>query len=308
MMGKPRIQRTEEIVKPIVHEQEIARPYINEPEIAPIVQRESFQSYKEMPQRMIEDKPMDYSSPYMNYQPSFKRPTPQGEPNYRYYPNESPVHQTMSQNYPTNPNFSNNHPYPHNIHSYQNGPAEYPYPVKNHRSKNYGNAHMNNMQSEEALNNMFRYPPTGYNKAKHPHGSARVISKAEMDEKILGTANMMKYVNNSATNTYAGQKIYNFYSTESGKPEENDIMPNPPNLRTRSDYETGPYDPEPDYAEFQPYYRGEYRPENNLPANLPPNLPAAYFTSKKFNFEGYFNTFEDDRFNEFADPKKKLKQ
>jgi hypothetical protein len=306
MMSKPRIQRQEENVKPMIHEQEVSRPYINEQEIVPIFPRESFQSFREVPQRMIEDKSMEYPPQYMSYQPPFKRPSPQGEsgPLYRYYAPENSMPQSMNPNYPRDPNFPT---HSHNVQSYQNGPAEYSYPVKNSRPKNFANAPMNNnTQSEEALNNMFRFPQANYHKAMHPQSNGRIISKAEMDEKILGTANMMKYVNNSATNTYAGQKIYNFYSSENGKPEETEVMPDPPTIRTRtrSEYEAGPYETEPDYSEFNHYYRGEYRPENNLPANL----PAAYFSSKKFNFEGYFSTFEDDRFNEFADPKKKLKQ
>jgi len=95
--------------------------------------------------------------------------------------------------------------------------------------------------------------------------------------------------------------MYNFHTAETGKADEADAMAQ---LRNRGDHEGMPFDHEHEYHDLPSYVRGDFR----LDANLPSNLPSAYFSSKKFNFDGYFNTFEDERYNDYVDPKKKLKQ
>lgn len=257
--------------------------------------REPYQNYKEMPPRgpIIDDKPMDYAQPY--YERPMKRPSysESGPHPYRYYPPEPHMHY----GYPP-------HAYPY--------PYGYPYPPYGYPVKHRPRAYREVMPGEEAVNNMFKYPPRGFGMdPNEPYlNASKPSNKPEMDERITNTANMVKYLNNSGTNTYAGQKIYNFYSAENGKPEEEQPPVNYPK-NNRTDFEGIPYDIEPEYQEINPYHRGpdpRYENNSNAPNTIPTNLPAAYFSSRKFNFEGYPNSFEDDRFNEFSDPKKKLKQ
>ena len=86
------------------------------------------------------------------------------------------------------------------------------------------------------------------------------------------------------------------------RPNPNEKSEEPEN-NGYSRYNEGPYENDNEYPEGAAYVSQNYRMENAVP----PNLPSAYFSSKKFNFDGYFNNFEDERFNEYADPKKKIK-
>lgn len=281
----------------------MSRPYPEEQEMSPVhrerelsreVSREPREPYyKEMPHRgpMVDDKPMDYAQPYP-YDRPMKRPSySENRPHpYRYYPEpDMPYY-----NYPP-------HAYPY--------PYGYPYPPYGYPMKHRPRAYREGMPGDEAVNSMFKHPPRGFGMEPEPYVNIKQSTKPEMDDRITNTANMVKYLNNSGTNTYAGQKIYNFYSSENGKPEEEQQPGNYPK-NNRADFEGIPYDVEPEYQEINPYHRPDPRYENNsnTPNTIPTNLPAAYFSSRKFNFEGYPNSFEDDRFNEFSDPKKKLKQ
>jgi len=145
---------------------------------------------------------------------------------------------------------------------------------------------MNGINNEETLNAMLKgLPNLGF------MGGAR--NKGDMDEKLLDTANMIKYLNSTNAAGFQGSKMYNFQNAENNKAAEPDSMYN--------QNENVTYENEPEFNEQQQYMRGEF----NLNNNLPSNLPSAYFSSKKFNFDGYFSNFEEDKFNEFGDPKKK---
>lgn len=155
---------------------------------------------------------------------------------------------------------------------------------------------MANQGQDETFNAMFKgLPPLGFAIGGVNPFMSKTNPKTEMNEKLLETAQMMKYFNGQIPNGYGGQKMYPFHANENGKTEEVDHMNN---IRTKTDQAV--YEGENDYSEMAPYLRGEYRLENAIPSNL----PSAYFSSKKFNFEG---PFEDERFNDFSDPKKKLK-
>jgi len=150
-----------------------------------------------------------------------------------------------------------------------------------------------NMNNEETINIMFKGLPLSFMGGAN-NFMGKGGNKGDMDEKLLDTANMIKYLNSSNNNAsfQAASKMFNFQNNEE-KNNETDNMYNQDENVT--------YDNESEFNDQQQYMRGEFRLESNLPSNL----PSAYFSSKKFNFDGYFSNFEDDKFNEFGDPKKK---
>jgi len=95
--------------------------------------------------------------------------------------------------------------------------------------------------------------------------------------------------------------MFNFAPAEGGKADETG-----PIAQFKNNHEAFPMSNEPEYHELpQQYVRENMRFENNIPLNL----PSAFFNSKKFNFEGFPNAYEEDKFNEFSNAgKKKLKQ
>jgi len=307
---EPRIQETQEIN--LANEQEIN-----------VNQKESFQAYKEAPQRMRGQRTSEIppqfnnnSTNNNNFEHPFNRnnqPAENANSSFRFYPTDNSNMNIPNSSNPAfinNPNFNNSYP---NNPAYQNAPNHFK-PKKNVFG-GFGNfgmgnmnpmANMNNMPNmnnmgamgnEEAFAMLKGFNPLGFAIGGANPFMAKANNKPEMDEKLLDTAHMIKYLNGAPS--YPSQKMYN--NMRSGNEKTDDPEMNGYS-RYRNDNE-GPYENDNEYNDGNPYARGDYRMENSVPANL----PSAYFSSKKFNFDGYFNNFEDDRFNEFGDPKKKVK-
>ena len=316
MKSKPTKQhKTEEKSRIPSNENQITVPVNNEQETP----KESFQSYKETNQRQN-----NFAAPFISAEQSFNRPNPanveQTNQSFRFYPtdnNNMPAPNTNS-GFVSNTNFGNNLPYLNN-NAFQTAPNQNNFQnQKKNMLRGFGNLNMGQMNpmanmanmagmanmgqkgNEEAFNAMFKGFPIGFAIGGANPFITKNNNKPEIDEKVLETAHMIKYLNNAAPNGYGGQKMYNF-RPENGKNEEVD-----PIAHLRNNEHGGVvYDGEGDYSEMPAYVRGDYRIENAIPSNL----PSAYFSSKKFNFDGYFNNFEEDRYNEYAaDQKKKLKQ
>jgi len=300
---KPKITKGDEKQKPVAQEIEMNRAPANEQETS-MPQKDSFQSFKEVPQRVQVNKPMDFTQPFMGFEHPFKRNAPVGDqsnPSFRFYPTENAnLNVTTANNaYVNTPNYASPHPYMQN--GYPNVPNAFTNKQQTPRLRGFGNLNMGNMTNEETLNAMLKgFPPLGFAIGGANPFINKPTSKPEMEEKLLDTANMIKYLNGTGANSYPQQKIFNFHPAEVSKADEVEAM-----AHMRNNHEGAAFDHEHDYHELPQYVRGDFRLENNMPSNL----PSAYFSSKKFNFDGYFNNFEDERFNEFGgDPKKKLKQ
>jgi len=162
---------------------------------------------------------------------------------------------------------------------------------------------MNGINNEETINTMLKGLPSLGFMGNANSFMSKGGNKGDMDEKLLDTANMIKYLNtnNAAGATYAQSKIFNFQQTETGKNDEGESAYN---MKAAAETENNNYENESEFNDQQQFLRGEFRLDNNLTSNL----PSAYFSSKKFNFDGFFSNFEEDKFNEFGDPKKKPKQ
>lgn len=286
---------------------------MNEQE-APIAPKDSFQTYKDMNQRIQSNKPVDFAPSFMGLGRAFDRSNPmadQANAPFRFYPTDNAPN-SANNTFVNNPTYPNGHPYIHN--GYQAPSGTFQNKPSNNRMRGFGALNMGNIPDGEALNAMLKgFPPLGFALGGGNPFMNKPGSKPEMDDqKFLETANMIKLINGTAgANPYAaaaaGQKIYSFHPNEAGKPEGDDQL--------RGNHDGAGFD-EHEYHELPSYVRGDYRMEGNMPAGMsggmppgmPSNLPSAYFSSKKFNFDGYFNTFEEGGFNEFGDPKKKLKQ
>jgi hypothetical protein len=306
MNVKTKMLKTDEKQKLIGAEEDISASMNIAPDTTSN-QKEIFQNFKENPQRIARgEKPMNYEQQFMGFENPFKGNNPGGDqpnPSFRFYPTNNPginVPSNPTNAYPNNPNYTNGHPYIHNNHGYPGVPNNFQVNNKNNRIRNFP---MGNMSNEETLNAMFKGLPLGFAMGAPTSFITKPNARPDMDEKMLDTANMIKYLNGAGANTFNGQKMYNFHPNETGKSEDVDPMSQ---MRNRNEGETVPYDHEHDFHEAPPpqYVRGDFRIDGSLPSNL----PSAYFSSKKFNFDGYFNNFEDDRYNEYADSKKKIKQ
>jgi len=268
---------------------------MNEQE-ALIPQKDSFQNNQQM----------------MGFEP-FKGTTPSNEAEnlpFRFYPtdnNNLPNPTVANNNFVNNSNFMNAHSYINN--AYPNVNNMYSNNNLNSRMGNVGNINMANMNTmnnmrgmanEEALNTMFNagFPQLGFGIGGANPFLNKQNNKPQNNEKLLDTANMIKYLNSTGGNGYPSQKMYNFASAEAGKPDEAETMSQFKN--SREDFTMGN---ESGYQEVPPQYVRGF--ENNIPLNL----PSAFFNSKKFNFEGYPNAYEGESFNEFSNgTKKKVKQ
>lgn len=289
---------------------------INEQE-APIAPKDSFQTYKDMNQRIQGNKPVDFAPSFMGLGRAFERSNPmadQANAPFGFYRTENSLNASNPANntFVNNPTYPNGHPYIHN--GYQANANTFQNKPQNNRMRGFGALNMGNIPDGEALNAMLKgFPNLGFALGGGNPFMNKPGAKPEMDDqKFLETANMIKLINGTAgANPYAaaaGQKIYSFHQNEAGKPEDNDQL--------RGNLEGSGFEHEHEYHELPSYVRGDYRMEGNMPTGMPggmppgmpSNLPSAYFSSKKFNFDGYFNTFEEGPFSEFGDPKKKLKQ
>ena len=285
---------------------------VNEQEIN--VQKESFQAYKEAPRGIRGQKNAEIPPQFNNnnnnnnFEHPFNRnaqPTDNGNSSFRFYPTDNSnmnIPNTSNPAFINNPNFNNSYP---NNPAYQNAPNHFK-PKKNVFGGfgNFGMGNMGpmapmnnmpNMGNEEALAMLKGFNPLGFAIGGANPFMAKANTKPEMDEKLLDTAQMIKYLNGAPS--YPAQKMYNNIRPS------NDKFEDPENNGYPRYNNEGPYENDNEYNEGNPYVRGDFRMENSVPSNL----PSAYFSSKKFNFDGYFNNFEDDRFNEFGDPKKKIK-
>jgi len=315
MKSKPtKMHKTEEKSRIPSNENQSNAPVNNEQE-AP---KESFQSYKDTNQRQG-----NFAAPFMGDH-SFNRPTnpEQANQSFRFYPTETnnmPAPNTNN-GFVNNTNFGNNLPYLNN-NAFQTAPTQNNFKnQKPNMLRGFGNLNMTQMNpmanmanmagmanignmggkgNEETFNAMFKGFPLGFAIGGANPFITKNNTKPEIDEKVLETAHMIKYLNNAAPNGYGGQKMYNFRPDGNGKNEEDAL-----NHLRNNEHGGVVYDGEGDYSEMPAYVRGDYRLENAIPSNL----PSAYFSSKKFNFDGYFNNFEEDRYNEYTDQKKKLKQ
>jgi hypothetical protein len=306
-MKTKKVKSDEKPQKIISNDDQINGGSMNEQE-TPAPQKESFQSFKEVPQRVVGNKPMDYNQQFMGFEHPFKRNTQVADPGnspFRFYPTDNSNAANPNANFVNNPNYMNTNPYMPN--GYPNGPNVYPNAKANPRLRGIGNINMGNMANmsnvanmtnEETLNAMLK-AGLGFAIGGANPFINKQANKPEMDEKLIDNANMIKYLNGIGANGYPAQKMYNFLPPEAaGKAEDAEAM-----AHLRNNHEGLPYDHEHEYHEIPPQYVRGF--ENNIPSNL----PSAYFSSKKFNFDGYSNTFEDDRFNGFrGETKRKLKQ
>lgn len=267
-----------------------------------------------MTPRIQGNKPVEFAQSFMGLGRGFERPNPmadQANAPFRFYPTDNTLNapNPATNTFVNNPSYPNGHPYIHN--GYQAPANTFQNNAKNNRMRGFNPLNMGNIPDGEALNAMLKgFPPLGFALGGGNPFMNKPGTKPEMDDqKFLETANMIKLINGTAgANPYAaGQKIYSFHANEAGKPEDGEQL--------RGNHEGNGFEHEHEYHEL-PYVRGDYRMEGNMPTGMPggmppgmpSNLPSAYFSSKKFNFDGYFNNFEDERYNEFGDPKKKLKQ
>ena len=234
--------------------EDVNNSLINEQEIYQ-QPKEAFQPYKEVSARLPrEEKSIDYPPQYMGFEQSFKRPVQApdaGNSQFRFYSGENQNLNVVNAN--TNPfvstsNYPTSHPYIHNNHGYPTGPTTYPNSKPNNRLRGFGNMNMGHMTNEETLNVMLKgFNPLGFAMGGGNPFMTKPSNKPEMDEKMLDTANMIKYLNGTGANSYGSQKLYNFHSNEVGKPEEAESINH---MRGRNEHEGAVYDHEHDYHEY----------------------------------------------------------
>lgn len=326
IQGKPyKLHKGEGKTKFSLNGTEVTGPVPSEQEMP----KEHMQSFKEVPQRRGDNTQFAAGG----FEHAFGRSNPnaaeQGNQSFRFYPTDNAHinNQTLQNNgFVQSSNFNGNHAAYPNANAFPMATAQNNFQnnqKKQNMLRGFGNLNMPNMGgmpnmgninnmngmvnmanmsnmanqgNDETFNAMFKgLPPLGFAIGGVNPFMSKTNPKTEMNEKLLETAQMMKYFNGQIPNGYGGQKMYPFHPNENGKTEEVDHMNN---IRTKTDQAM--YEAENDYSEMAPYLQGNYRLENAIPSNL----PSAYFSSKKFNFEG---PFEDERFNDFSDPKKKLK-
>jgi len=223
--AKPMISKPEEQPsKMMMNKEQVNNVPINEQEIYQ-QPREAFQPYKEVSARLPrEEKTIEYPQQYMGFEQSFKRPVQvpdAANSQFRFYSGENQNLNMVNTNanpFANTPNYPNSHPYIHNNHAYPNVPTNYPNKQTNNRLRGFGNMNMSHMTNEETLNVMLKgLNPLGFAMGGGNPFMTKPSTKPEIDEKMLDTANMIKYLNGTGANSYATQKNIQFPFKRNGK-------------------------------------------------------------------------------------------